>query len=634
MSEDTVVGTAIGMHSWAALNGNPYLAIGSDQRLAILYSGTLYDITPLEDTTDGATFATNIGSATVNVTDASAPAEIAVGDWVNILTFVSVGDLVLQGFYQISAVPGGGGADYSIVAPTVAGSTASPGAVSLFTTVNLSPTVTVTLNDHGYTTGDYYTVHVRTVLNLVDLRGPYTVTVTGVNTFDVVGSPPANAGSSASENGILGARVQYLIASGLASAEVEAGYGSGTYGTGTYGTGSTTSTLVAPLRQWAMDNWGQDLNASYTGGPIYTWSPPVDVYPSPDIYSIIVAEQLANAPERNIDIFVMMPARILVAAGTEFAPAPGGDFDPLLVRWCDVEDNEDWTVLITNQAGSFRLPTGSKIIGAMRVAKQGLIWTDVDLWSMTYMGLPYVFGFNQVGANCGLIAQRAAATIGNQVVWMSQNNFFSYGSGGIQSIECSVWDVVFEDLDIEQADKIFAWTNSLFNEVTWFFPSGAGDGTVDTYVKLNMSTGTWDYGTLVRTAGDEGGVLGAPVAVDENHLIQQHERGNNADGESLDWSFETGFFDIEDGENFIYIDRLIPDFIATGGARIKFTIYARDYPEAGITQYGPYTYRYGAPYLSTRVRGRQFSIKFAGTDLDSFVRLGAVRYSFQPDGRR
>jgi hypothetical protein len=705
LSEDTVVGTASGMHTWAALNGNPYLAVGSEQRLAIFSGGLLYDITPLRDSADVAVnFSTNAATytatsgiptitvsqtthglaagATLHITEAlsiggltllgdyvvltaaansytfdagenatsnqsvGGPSAVTivdaahgaiVNDWVRVVPIVTVGGLLVQGLYQISYIVSAN--SYVVMASHSATGAGSPGAVSSFTMAGTS-TATVTLASHGYSTGDIYTVHVSTAIAPATLFGPYTVTVTGANSFTIVADAAA-AGGPTSENGgnVL---IQYLIGTGYASATPLGGYGVGDYGSGDYGLSSDSAQLIAPLRQWSMDNWGEYLVATYSGytvnaagtvtdgGPIYYWAPPLQN--GATLYVTEPAEYVTNSPLENTCLFVMMPAQILVAAGTETA----GVFDPNLVRWCDVSDFNDWTATITNQAGSYRISTGSRIIGALLATQQALIWTDIDVWSMQYQGLPYVFGFNKIQSNCGLIAQRAAVSLGSKVYWMSQNNFFSLGSDGFRTLECSVWDVVFRNLDTQQTDKIFAWVNPLFNEVTWFFPSNDGDGDVDTYVKLNTENGAWDYGSLDRTAGDEGGVFSAPISVDANGYLQQHDIQGvyDADGEPISYFYETGFFDLAEGQDFVFVDKVLPDFIATEGTRIKFTLYSRDYAEGPTTTYGPYRYRWGSPYISVRVRGRQMAMRIAGDDLGSFARLGAVRYQISQDGRR
>lgn len=619
-----ITGIATGMHSWADLLGIPYLAVGTDQRLQVMTGGALYDITPVRSTTNPAVdFSTTATSTEITVVD---PTNLsAEGDWLILLTQVAVGGIVLFGYYQITSEIDAN--TYTFDAADAALSTISnSGLVPQFTTTIGQATVTVTLINHGLSANDNFPIEVSTAVGGLTLFGNYTVaSVTDANNFVITAGSVASSSTSGFENGG-DARIEYLLSTAQPSAVALFGYGLGYYGAGYYGISSGGGgSLVTALRQWSMDNWGQDLNATYTYGQIYTWTPPPNGTSNP-------ATVLANAPEQNLTIFVMMPAQILVAAGTE----TGLTFDPNLVRWSDSSDNTTWIASALNQAGSYRIPTGSKIVGSMLAVGQGLIWTDIDLWSMTYIGQPFIFSFNKVGSNCGLASARAKAILNSTVVWMGVDNFFAYTQGGIRVLPCPVWDKIFRDLDTTQIDKVTAGVDSLFNEIFFFYPSlSGGTGDVDKYVKLNVSEGLWDFGDLDRTAWDEGGVFGAPIGADLAGFLQQHEVSANADGSPLAWAYESGDFDVAEGEEFVFIDRVIPDFVADpASSQIKITITARDYPDSTPHVFGPYLYTIDMPYLSVRIRGRQACIRFEGNDLGSFVRLGAVRYRAAIDGRR
>lgn len=619
MTSTRLVGTATGMHAWADLLGNAYLAAGTDQRLQVFTGGQIYDITPLRATHNVAVdFSTVISTPVVTIVDAGHGA--AATDWIYIVTAVSVGGLVLQGYYQIDTIVNAN--SYTITAASNATATVNNGgAGSVFNTTNLSPTITVTLAATGYSVGSVYTVGVSTTVATVVIFGDYAVaSIVDANNFTITAGSAANATTTGSENGG-NVRIQYLLPSGYASATSVTGYGIGDYGSGDYGLGSAGSAVVA-LRQWFMDNWGQDLNANYTQGPIYTWSPP-------NIGTR--ATVLSGAPTINTAIFVSMPARQLVATGTE----TGSVFDPNLIRYSDVDDNTVWNASSTNQAGSFRIPTGSRIIGSTLATQQGVIWTDIDMWSMTYQGPPFVYGFNKIGSNCGLIAGRAYAMIGTRLVWMGLDNFYVYDSNGVTPIPCDVWDIVFQNLNTAQSDKIFGATNGLFNEVAFFFPSASGDGNVDTYVKLNITDGFWDYGTLPRTAWHEAGVFNAPIGADDTGLLQQHEVGNDANGQPMTWYLESGWIDIAEGQDFMFVDQLLMDFVnSSAGAQIAVTLSATDYPGSPERVYGPYLITPTTQYISTRLRGRQVKIRVGSSDLGSFIRMGASRYRGAIAGRR
>jgi hypothetical protein len=178
------------------------------------------------------------------------------------------------------------------------------------------------------------------------------------------------------------------------------------------------------------------------------------------------------------------------------------------VRWCDVNNFNNWYDTVVDQSGNFRLPKGSKIVGGIQGPQQGLLWTDLGVWSMQYIGPPDVYSFNELGNGCGLIAQKAAASINGVVYWMSQAQFFSLTSTGVTPIVCPIWDTIFQNLDQTNLRKIRIAPNSLFSEVSWYYPSKQGGGEVDSYVKYNFVMQKWDYGSLARSAWINQSVVG------------------------------------------------------------------------------------------------------------------------------
>ncbi len=204
-----------------------------------------------------------------------------------------------------------------------------------------------------------------------------------------------------------------------------------------------------------------------------------------------------------------MPQQILVAWGSV---STGQQQDPLTVRWSSILDYTNWTVSTQTQAGSFRIPTGSEIRGGGQGPQQALIWTDLDLYVMQYLGFPLVWGFNQVATGCGLVGPHAFCVMRNSVYWMSSGNFFVLTGGGVRELPCTVWDKVFQNLDVANQNKCVAAANSMFDEITFYFPSlSGGTGEIDSYVKVNVTNGGWDYGTLSRTAWIDQSVLGQPI---------------------------------------------------------------------------------------------------------------------------
>lgn len=433
----------------------------------------------------------------------------------------------------------------------------------------------------------------------------------------------------------------YTITAGTPATST--GYGVGGYGTGGYGTGQPSAQVSgSPIfaTTWSLDNWGQILlacpigftpidyapNTYLTYQPIFYWDPTTQA-PQPAI--------IANGPPSSTGIFVAMPQRQVIAWGTTFA----GIVDPLLIRWCDVNNFNVWIAQTTNQAGSFRLPTGSAIIGALQVAQQALVWTDIGLWSMQYIGPPYVYSFNQIGQGCGLIARKAAGVLNGVTYWMGSRQFFNLTSEGVQIIPCPVWDSVFQNLDLANLSKITFAANSLFSEVTWYYPVTGGTGEVSAYVKYNVLLQQWDYGTLGRSAWIDSSVLGPPIGYDPaNQYIYQHEISAYADSAEINAFFTTGYFAISDGDMKCFVDQWWPDmkwgyYNQTQGAQVNLTFSVLDYPNSTPLTYGPYTLTASTTYFSPRFRGRLVSMTFASGNSGTFWRVGLNRYRFNPDGK-
>lgn len=376
---------------------------------------------------------------------------------------------------------------------------------------------------------------------------------------------------------------------------------------------------------WSLDNWGEYLIANPKDGEIYFWNPT-----GGSVYASVVP----NAPKVNEGCFVAMPERQIIAYGSTF----NGIKDPLLIRWCDIANFTVWAGTVANQAGSYRIPKGSRIVGAMQGPQQGLIWTDLGVWSMQYVNLPFVWSFNEVGTGCGLIGQKAAASLAGSVFWMSQTQFFTLSGGGVQPIPCPIWDVIFQDIDLSQADKIRCATNARFGEVVWYYPTTGSGGVPTKYVKLNPLLGSWDFGTLTRTAWIDQSVLGAPIGAGGDNVIYQHETSTDADGQPINAYFQTGWFTLEEGDLKTFVDQVWPDmkwgyYGGAQDANVLITFYVADYPGGTVRTHGPYDVTQATTFVTPRLRGRLISIRVESNDIGSFWRLGNIRYRLQPDGK-
>ena len=491
-----------------------------------------------------------------------------------------------------------------------------------FTTVYDSAVVTVTDANHDRTTGDWIIISGASAVAGITLSGFYQITVLTADTYTVTDTSTASAGTTGGGS----PTIQYLLGSDITQTALA--YGQGNYGAGPYSYGGLYA-IGFLLRQWSLDNWGQDLVGCPTNGPPYLWVPPVAAGN--------VAAPIAGTgvPLFLTGLYVAMPEQQIFGFGAE----TGGVQDPLLIRWCDVGDYTDWTASATNQAGSFRLSSGSRIVGGLQTTQSSLFWTDLDLWVAQYLGFPLVWGFNKVGINCGLVGMRAAAQTGSIVLWMGQSQFFLWNGASVAVLPCSVWDFVFNNLDRNYLDAVTAASNSLFAEVTWYFPTVGSQGVADAYVKYNVASQCWDYGTLTRSAWIDENVFGPPIGIDANGYIQQHETANDLDGVAMDSWAESGWFEISAGTVAVFLERLIPDLILSSGATVLVTVQAADFVgDAGgtgaVRTYGPFTVSAQTPWVIVRARGRFASIKVESQGPNSFWRLGMPLYSTQQAGRR
>ena len=616
-----LTGTCRGMLSWDDFTATNYLVMGTEQRLTVYSYGVTSDITPVYQTDNLTSPYTTIGaSKTVIIMDAANTA--SVGDWINIVNPVYVNGILLQGLYQVTAA----GNPYTIIAQSFATGSGTGGTAAQFVTSNGSATITVNLTSHGLSVGSTYTVLVSTTVANVVIFGSYTVVaVNNANQFTFTQGTTANASTSGYEN-TGKSRISYLVPTGLTSLTVAQVYGVSNYNAGAYGYGIQTGSEVRP-RQWFFGKWGEDFVCNFIGDTIYWWDVTLGTYNNP-------AQAIATAPNPiDAGIFVAAEQQQIIALA---AGPTAGTGDPMLVRWCDVGDYTNWTASAINQAGSFRLPRGSRIMGGLSGPQQNLIWTDTSLYAMQYLGLPYVWGFTPIGQGCGLISPRAAGVLSDTVMWMAQGNFYQYEGGQPAVIPCSVWDYVFTNINTVQYDKIFAAPNTLSNEMTWFYPSNMGTGEVDSYVKLQKDLGAWDCGLLGRTAWLDQTAFGPPLGVDTNFLVQQHETGTDANGTPMNCWAQTAWFKISNGDLFIFLERLIPDFkMIVGNPTLQLTVYTKDFPNsANVHTYGPFSVTSQTEYIKVNARGRLASLYLQSNDMGSMWRIGSPLYHVAPAGKR
>jgi hypothetical protein len=624
------------LHAWQDLNQVNRLAVATTTQLGVVTAGNLADITPQVLTSDFApNFSTTSGTTTVTVVDPNIT-NVTSFDSIFFNTPISVGGIILSGLYSIDSIIGAH--SYQITAAMAASATvANGGAVPAFTTAANSANVSVQLNSHGLLAAapeNTIVFPIPTTANGVTIDGLYTAaTITDANNFIIQANTQATANGTFSMNGG-SAELVYYIAVGPSTGGV--GYGLGGYGLGGYGTGVTpVNQIGSPLQaaDWTTDNWGQLLLACPEDGGIYYWDP---------TGGFANMSLIVSGPPFNAGMFVSTSAQIVIAYGSTITEQIGVLQDPLLVQWCDSGNFFDWTPSDTNLARNFRIPLGSRIVTGMAVSNQNLIWTDLDLWVMNFIGFPNVYGFNKIGAGAGAASSHAAQQLRGGVYWMGFSNFYRYAGSGVEVIPCPVWDAVYQNLNTAFIQNVRAMPNTGFNEVGWLYPSKASvNGENDSYVKFNITEQgqPWDYGLLPRSAWIDQSVLGPPIAANPGGVIYQHEIGNDAAGQPIAWSYTTGYFKIAEGQDYAFVDQWRPDFIygefnGSPTAQIQMTFNVANFPGDMPNTYGPYTVQQGTDYISTRFRGGLVSITFSGNDLGSFSRLGYVRYRYSAQGRQ
>jgi hypothetical protein len=644
------------VHAWQLLDATKYLAVASTTALNAIAGGSaLSDITPQTWTTNPAEdFSTTNGDATVTIVDPGLTQEVTAGNFVYFWTPIAVGGLVLHGVYEIATRVDPD--SYTIEAPSNATSTANnAGSVPVFDSTSGSASIQVTITAHGRSAGDTINLPITTTVGGVTLpAGTYTIkTIVSANAFTITGPNQANATQTVSMNSGNARMTYYVAPRGSVVSNSTAGFlGFGALGQFGFGqlseglavvTESQTGTSITATN-WNIDNIGEFLIAAPRNGAAYYWRPNVGIEAA--------ALMSATAPIYNRGVIIDQQARIVIAYGSTAKEDIGISQDPLLIRWCDQEDFTTWTATTTNYAGSYRLSTGSEIVGALAAQRVNYIWTDLDIYAMQYIGgqgsgVSLVYAFQRLDTACGLVAQHAATAFAGNIFWMGNRNFFTLSGNGAQVIPCSVWDAVFQDLDTTNKDKISCVGNTPFNEVWFFYPSqSGGTGECDKYVKLNVLTGAWDHGpisgttAITRTCGIDQSVLGMPIMASPTGYIYQHETTYNADGSAITWSWQTGDFALNEARDIAFVDEIYPDFKfgaypnpQSGAASISMTLYGRNNVSDTPTTYGPYTVTSSTQLIKTRFRNRLMSIKVSGSDSASWSRLGNIRMRVATDGR-
>ena len=532
---------------------------------------------------------------------------------------------------------------YADITPTRA-----TGSITQFGTTDESSTVTVTDADHGALIGDFVTISSVSGaiggLSQANLQGEFEIlTVPSTSTYTI--EAPANATSTTTG---ATATAKYQVNTGSAVSIFGYGWGAGTWGSSTWDTTRSGLTgaqgVLLESAKWVLDTWGEDVLAQQFNGGLYYWDT------SSGLSSNLAATtSVSNAPTKSRFMLVSGDDRHVICFGTETTIGTDTTQDNMFIRWSDQEQQNVWTPTATNTAGSKRLVDGNFIQTAVRSRGAVMVWTDTALYQMQFIGPPFTFGFNQLGSACGCIGLHAAVDVGGTSFWMGTDSFFMF-DGAVQKIPCTVQDHVFDNLNQNAKQDIFCAANTDFNEIIWFYPS-ANSTQIDKQVTFNYAENLWYVGTLARSSWSDRGTYDNPYATEFSAsdttssistinglkagrtFVYAHETGVNADGGAMAAHIESGDVDIADGDQFMSIGRIIPDFKSQSGT-VDLTLKTRPYPSGTQKSHGSFDITTSTTKKDTRIRGRQLAVREESDAVDDDWRYGTLRLDIKPDGTR
>ena len=683
---DTIVSVARREFAFVDLNGNRYVAIGTDKFLLIYFEGQLYDVTPVKSTISSVAMSAADATKEVSLTFSSAhnlqSGDIILLDGVTVPSSIGLTDAAFEDkLFQVTRVTS------SLIAIVTGTQTttgaASGGSCSVIPYEPVGPAA----QSYGYGWG----------ISEWDgiVSGALQNTLNGTLGDNTSGTSGSNIALTSATGFPTAGRIQIgteLISytgvstnnlTGITRAvdgSTRAAHSSGATVTNAadfvdWGEASSASEVSLEPGLWSLSNFGQVLVGTIANGKTFTWNAGDAARLTTRASTTTSGFSTSANPTATRVTLVSPTTRHLIHLGTETTIGNTATQDNMFIRFSDQEDINDYTPTAINSAGSQRLQDGTKIIGALKAKESILVWTDNALYTMKFIGAPFTFGFEQVGTNCGLIGKNAAVEIDGAAFWMSSNGFFMF-DGTVKSLPCSVEDYVYDQADTTKGQQICAGLNNQFTEVVWYYPS-TNSAYNDQYVVFNygeaMKGGVWYIGTEARTSWIDSTVYPKPFAtkfnasasgsfpavVGEDGLGQttlfEHEIGTdqvNADGSTTAvTSFVKSYdFDIQSrqqnaqgkstgpgisGEVFLAMRRFVPDFKDLQG-NAKVTLAVKRYPQQSDTNtsLSPFTINSSTDKKDTRARGRFVNIKIENTDVSESWRFGTLRIDIQPDGKR
>jgi len=514
-----------------------------------------------------------------------------------------------------------------------------------FTTTINSTTVTVSDVAHGAITGDWVTYSGATAVGGLTLNGEYQITVLTIDSYTITAS--SQASSTATGGGTVTAA--YQVNTGPAIQTPLSGWGAGPWGSGAWGIGSTS---LEGLRVWNQQNFGEDLIFGPKDGPMYYWDNSLGLTSrGVNLTSLTGA---SDVPTVQGLIMVSDSSRFVLAFGcNDYGTA---DQNLMLIRWSDQESAVNWTPAATNQAGSLQLSHGSEIVGVAQVRQEILVWTDISLYSLQYLGPPIVWGSQLLADNVSLISDRAMTTAAGVTYWMGEEKFYAY-DGRVQTLPCDLRQYIFSDFNLNQAEQVFASTVERFNEVWWFYCSADNNtASPDKYVVYNYLEKIWYYGTMDRTAWIDASIISDyPIAAYGDQLLYQEsgvDDNSTGSATAIESYITSSEFDIDDGHNFSFVWRVLPDITFRGSTANNPSATLTLLPlqnsgsgynnpaslggsDAGtIVRSAVVPVEQFTGQVNIRVRGRQMSMKIASDGVGVTWQLGSPRIDLKPDGRK
>tara|TARA_A200000159_G_scaffold122731_1_gene117223 strand:+ start:1687 stop:3774 length:2088 start_codon:yes stop_codon:yes gene_type:complete len=667
-SDSQFLGICRKLHNWIALDQSNYVALGTHLKLYIEEGTQYYDITPFRAaaaslSTDA--LETNAaGSKVITVTQSSHGA--VTNDFVTIAgaaTFDGITAAELNTEHQVTVVDGN---TYTI---TVASDTASSGntaggGASITARFQINTGLDTIVSGTGWGAGQWggtTAADPATTLNgalNADTAGTggsgTSVVLTDASGFPSAGSIVVNeteviAYTGKTSNTLTGITRGQDGSTATAGTGVAHANGATVRGaaaiTGWGDASSLAATSGSEARIWTLDNFGEDLLACVRDGELFYWDKTNGLSTRAD--KLTARSGADQVPTIARQVMVSDRSRHCIAFACN---AQGSsDQDPLLIRFSKAENAVDWNILTAGtDAGDLIIGSGSKFVSAIETKREILVWTDVSLHSMQFIGAPNTFGLIQIASGLSIVGPNAVVAVNDQVFWMGENQFYLY-DGRTQQIPCTVRDYVFDDINNDQRELVTAGLNSAYYEVFWFYPS-KNSTEVDKYVVFNYSEQVWYFGTLARTAWIDAEIRSYPVAAAPDRYLYNHELGNDDGSTSpataIQAFIESSPLSMESGDQFQLIRRVIPDVTFDGSEQatptVTFTLQGYDKPGQGgqdsvngtVTKEVSDTVEKYTDELFLRLRGRSFSVKIQNTGTGTQWRLGIPRVDVRPDGRR